>query len=169
MPRILHVSAAVVALAGLVAVTACDDKPDSKASASVSKSASESPSEAKSSKSQPPAPDSTEAGIAAFQKYLRALGSGDAEGACEMAVKFFKDEAECEMAYGFMFGQMPKDEAKALSTVTIDESKVEELGPGELRVPSSALEVDVTFDEPFDHELYFEDGAWYVRDPASAS
>lgn len=169
MPRFLHVSAAVVGLAALLAVTACDDdKPDDKASSSSGKSASESPSEAKSSEKEI-APDSTEAGIAAFEDYLHALGSGNAKGACKMAVKFFSDEKECKTAYAFMFGQMPDDEAEALSTATIDKSKVEELGPGELRVPFEALEVDITFDEPFEHELYFEDGAWYVRDPASAS
>ncbi|ADD41333.1 hypothetical protein [Stackebrandtia nassauensis] len=166
MTRILRVCVAALGLAAVLGATACDDKPDDKASESASASASESPSdkEEKTTESAPE-PDSKEAGIARFEEYMHSVGSGDAKGACEMAAKMFASQKECVSAYGFMFAQMPDNEAKALTKATVDASQVEESKPGELFIPESAIELGITFSEPFgDYPLYFEDGSWYIRD-----
>lgn len=163
MSRFLHVCVAIAGLAAVLAVAACDDdQPVGKASESPSEPASTS-AEKKSSEPEI-APDSKEAGINRFEEYMHSVGSGDAKGACEMAQRMFESKKECVFAYGAMFGQQPDKEAEALTKATVDAAKVEERGPGEIFIPESAIDLGMTFSQPFgDYPLYFEDGSWYIR------
>jgi hypothetical protein len=177
----VRLGASALALTAVFAVSACagnaktdDAKSDPKTSPSTASPVPSSPGASSPSSSTPSStavPRTTEAAIARYLTFLRAVSRRDLKTMCVIAgpaAKKAEDEGfgKCRTTFTITLSMFSPAQLKALRTATVDKSKVTRRANGNVDIPARAVVADVRFTEHdlSDMTLSYRHGDWFIID-----
>jgi hypothetical protein len=174
----VRLGASVLALTAVFATSACKDdtktdaaKSSPKAGPPTASSTPPAPSASPPSPSSTVVPRTTDAAIARYLTFLRAVGRSDLKTMCVIAGPAAKKaEAEgfgkCRTTFAIMLTMISPAQLKALRTATVDRSKVTRRASGDVDIPARAVVAAERFTshDLSDMTLSYRHGNWFIID-----
>ncbi|MEW1791058.1 MULTISPECIES: hypothetical protein [Streptomyces] len=118
-----------------------------------------------------PAPRTTEAAIERYEEFLHAVGREDIDTVCEVAGPAAEQAEDqgfgpCTATFRITFQMISPTQKKALQTATVDPTRVVELAPGKVEMPTESVKSSATFgeDELGSSTLEYLKNNWYITD-----